>query len=103
MPITKSAKKSLKVSEIKREHNKVLKIELEKAIKKVSASNINEVISKIDKAAKVKIISKNKAARIKSALSKKFGTPKNVKVKSEKVNAPTKMKKGAVKNSSPKK
>jgi len=75
LPITKSAKKSLKVSRTKREQNKVQEVELGKALKKVSASNINEVISKIDKAAKNHLISKNKAARLKSRLSKKFGTP----------------------------
>ncbi len=79
MPITKSAKKSLKVSETKRNHNKVQKVELEKVIRKASASNINKAISKIDKAAKRNIISKNKAARLKSSLAKKFGTPKAVK------------------------
>ena len=79
MPITKSAKKSLKVSLKKRAANRAQEIELDKAVKKVSASNINEVISKIDKAAKTHLISKNKAARLKSRLTKKFGTPKNKK------------------------
>ena len=84
MPITKSAKKSLKVSETKRQHNKLQKIELEKALKKASASNINEVISKIDKAAKTGIIAKNKAARMKSSLSKKFSTVKSIEKKTVK-------------------
>ena len=75
MPITKSAKKSLRASEKKRERNQTQEIELEKALKKVSASNINEVVSKIDKAAKTGLIHKNKAARLKSRLTKKFGTP----------------------------
>ncbi len=79
MPITKSAKKSLRVSESKREMNKKQEIELEKALKKASVSNINEVISKIDKAAKTHLIHKNKAARLKSRLTKKFGTPKATK------------------------
>ena len=76
MPITKSAKKSLRVSLRRKKENRVREIELEKALKKASASNINEVISKIDKAAKTHLIHKNKAARIKSRLMKKFGTPK---------------------------
>ena len=79
MPITKSAKKSLKVSLRKRQMNRAQKIELEKTIKKASTSNINEAISKIDKAAKTHLISKNKAARMKSRLTKKFGTPKATK------------------------
>jgi len=90
MPITKSAKKSLKVSESKRAHNKVIKIELEKALRKVSASNVNEVISKIDKAAKTHLISKNKAARLKSRLAKKFGTSKGVRQKTKPAEAPAK-------------
>ena len=97
MPITKSAKKSLRVSLKKREMNRTQEIELEKAVKKVSASNlsadrqdINEVISKIDKAAKTHLISKNKAARMKSRLAKKFGTPKKVKTQNSKVKTVTK-------------
>lgn len=93
MPITKSAKKSLKVSRTKREQNKIQETALGKALKKVSASNVNEVISKIDKAAKTRIISKNKAARLKSRLGKKFGTPKATKkVESQKVKKPVKSK-----------
>jgi len=76
MPITKSAKKAYVSSERKRQRNKVQEVELEKSLKKVSASNVNEVISKIDKAAKTHLISKNKAGRMKSRLTKKFGTPK---------------------------
>lgn len=75
MPITKSAKKSLRVSQTKRAQNKVQEVALGKTLKKVSASNVNEVISKIDKAAKNHLISKNKTARLKSRLAKKFGTP----------------------------
>ena len=75
MPITKSAKKSLKVSLKKREMNRAQEVELGKMLKKASSSNINEVISKIDKAAKNHLISKNKAARLKSRFMKKFGTP----------------------------
>jgi len=105
LPITKSAKKSLKVSLKKRANNRVQEIELEKAVKKVSASNINEVISKIDKAAKTNLISKNKAARMKSRLAKKYGTPKatkppkiqSPKSKPQNDNAKSKIKTGAKK------
>lgn len=79
MPITKSAKKSLKVSRTKAVQNKVNEIKLEKALKKASKDNINEVISLIDKAAKTGIIHRNKAARLKSRLTKKFGTEKAAK------------------------
>ena len=97
MPITKSAKKSLRASEKKRERNQTQEIELEKALKKVSASNINEVVSKIDKAAKTGLIHKNKAARLKSRLTKKFGTPKQVKSPVKQSKEKTSTKKSKVK------
>lgn len=76
MPITKSAKKSLKVSRTKKTHNDKVKISLSKALKTTNEKNISQTISIIDKAAKRGIIHKNKAARMKSALCKKFGTAK---------------------------
>jgi small subunit ribosomal protein S20 len=76
MPITKSAKKSLKVSRTKAEQNKIRKIQLSKALKQVNEKNVNDAISIVDKAAKIGIIHENKAARIKSQLAKKYGTPK---------------------------
>lgn len=87
MPITKSAKKSLKVSETKRARNYTNKVILDKALKKVDVATISEVISLIDKAAKTNLIHKNKAAHMKSALTKKFGTPKKTEEK-PKVNLP---------------
>ena len=78
MPISKSAKKSLKVSRTKRLQNQSKKIALDKALKKVSAENVSGVISLIDKAAKTNVFHANKAARMKSKLTKKFGTPKAV-------------------------
>jgi small subunit ribosomal protein S20 len=95
MPLTKSAKKAWRSSERKRERNKVQEVELEKALKSVSEKNINEVISKIDKAAKTHLISKNKAARLKSRLAKKYETPKATpkpKVKSSKAKSSKKSK-----------
>lgn len=76
MPITKSAKKSLKVSRTKKVGNDAYRKRLEIALKKVDAKNVSSVISLIDKTAKVGIIAKGKAARMKSQLTKKFGTPK---------------------------
>lgn len=75
MPITKSAKKSLKVSRTKKVRNDVYRKKLEIALKKVDGKNISSIISLIDKTAKVGIISKGKANRVKSQLTKKFGTP----------------------------
>ncbi len=110
MPLTKSAKKAWRSSERKRQRNQKQKVELEKALKNLSrrakaevSASINEVISKIDKAAKTHLISKNKAARLKSRLMKKFGTPKNVKTKSANVKATTKSKKEIPKKSPKKK
>jgi len=94
MPISKSAKKAYRSSEKKRARNKAQEIELAKSLKKVSASNVNEVISRIDKAAKTHLISQNKAARLKSRLTKKLGTPKKVKTqKTTKVKSPIKKEK----------
>lgn len=91
MPITKSAKKSLTVSQRKRAHNLVLEKKLKKALKTVKIENVNEVIALIDKTAKTNIIHKNKAARLKSRLTKKFGTPKaELKAKSANVEAAVK-------------
>lgn len=76
MPITKSAKKSLKVSRTKAEQNRKREVLLSKALKQVNAENVSNAVSLIDKAAKSGIIHENKAARMKSQLAKKFGTPK---------------------------
>jgi len=75
LPITKSAKKSLKVSRTKKVGNDAYRKNLEIALKKVDAKNVSSVISLIDKTAKVGVIAKGKAARMKSQLTKKFGTP----------------------------
>lgn len=86
MPITKSAKKSLKVSRVKQAQNYKAKVSLDKALKNVDEKTVNKTVSTIDKAAKIGIIHKNKAARLKSALSKKFSSPK----KAEKTTKPVK-------------
>lgn len=101
MPITKSAKKSLKVSRVKKAQNLKTKVSLSKALKNVDETNINHAISTIDKAAKTGVIHKNKAARLKSALSKKFSTVKDA-VKKVVAKAETKVeKKTAVKKAAP--
>lgn len=70
MPITKSAKKALRGSIRKKEINKAVKIKLRQAIRGATAKKMSETFSAIDKAAKANIIHKNKAARLKSRLSK---------------------------------
>ena len=73
MPVTKTAKRALRSSKKKALINRVLKSRLEIAIrlakKEKSEKTIKEAISLTDRAAKRKIIHRNKAARIKSGLS----------------------------------
>ena len=76
MPISKSAKKSLRVSRKKYVHNLDERKRLKKAIKDASEKTINKTISLIDKAAKNNLIHKNKAARLKSRISKKISKSK---------------------------
>ena len=77
MPIKKAAKKALRSSRKKYEHNQEIKKSLKKAIKKTDEKNIGTTFSMLDKAAKKNVIHKNKASRLKSRLAKKVGnTPK---------------------------
>jgi len=82
MPIIKSAKKALRQSKRKQSRNvgykrqiHDVKKELEKSIKEGKIEITNELLTKFykvaDKAAKKNVIHKNKAARLKSRLSKK--------------------------------
>lgn len=74
MPVTKSAKKKLRQDKKRTLENKKLKNFLKDAIKKArknpAEKNIIQATKLIDKAAKKYIIHKNKAARLKSGLSK---------------------------------
>ncbi len=70
MPVTPSAKKALRNAQAKQARNTVVKAELKRVLKNATAENLNEAVSFVDKAAKRMIIHPNKAARIKSALSK---------------------------------
>lgn len=74
MPVTKTAKRALRGSKNKTEVNKLLVKRLEIAIRLAKKSKtVEKVLSAIslaDRAAKKKIIHKNKAARLKSQLSK---------------------------------
>lgn len=91
MPVTKTAKRALRSSNIKKEVNRILKTRLEVALrlakKQSSEKNVLKAISLLDRTAKKKIIHKNKAARIKSTLTKlltrkKVKTTKKPKVSS---------------------
>lgn len=71
MPQTKSAKKALRQNRKRFLRNRVVKQNLKSALKKATGENLSLVFSVIDKAAQKRIISKNKAARMKSRLSRK--------------------------------
>jgi len=74
MPVTKTAKRALRGSFQKAKINKVIISKLEIAVraakKHPSKDSVQKAISLADKASKKRTIHKNKAARIKSALSR---------------------------------
>lgn len=98
MPVTKTAKRALRGSKNKAEVNKLFVKRMEVAIrmakKTKNGEKIISAISLADRAAKKKVIHKNKAARIKSQLSRIIHTAKK---------APVKVVKTASKKSSSKK
>jgi len=81
MPITKSAKKALRQSERRRERNtqkkdvyKELVKKMQKAVEAGKADEARTLLpalyKAVDKAAKTRVIAKNKAARLKSRAAK---------------------------------
>lgn len=74
MPVTKTAKRALRGSKEKESVNKLTMSRLEGAIrlakKSKTVAKILTAVSLADRAAKRKVIHKNKSARIKSQLSK---------------------------------
>lgn len=100
MPITKSAKKALRVADRKTSLNRYRKARLKDALRVTKDEQVNTAVSLIDKAAKWGIIHPNKAARLKSRLSKNFaGTTEKKAV----TKAPTKAKAAAKKKTTSKK
>lgn len=85
MPVTKTAKRALRGSKRKTETNKLMKTRLEIAVrlatKSKSKTKITEAMSMADRASKNHIIHKNKAAHIKSSLSKLLPREKSIKPK----------------------
>lgn len=79
MPIIKSAIKKLRKDRNRTIFNKAKKENLKALIKKTriekSPANLQAVFSALDKAAKTNLIHKNKAARLKSRLSKGVSSP----------------------------
>ncbi|MEK7171151.1 MAG: 30S ribosomal protein S20 [Patescibacteria group bacterium] len=72
MPISKSAKKSLRVAQHKTSINRYRKALIKAALKNVTAENASKAISMIDKGVKWNLFHQNKAARMKSALAKQL-------------------------------
>lgn len=74
MPVTKTAKRALRGSIQKGIVNKLILSKLDSAIRQAKKSKtlvkITQVISLADRAAKKRVIHKNKAARIKSQMAK---------------------------------
>ncbi len=81
MPITSSAKKALRQNKTRKTHNLVKKEAYKKLVTKYrkaiaakaheeAGSLLSLVFKALDKAAKTKVIEKNKASRLKSRLAK---------------------------------
>ena len=74
MPITKSAKKTLKQEQKRTKTNQKIRSSFKTAVKKArlapTGDNLSQAFSSLDRAAKKKVIHKNKAARLKSRLSR---------------------------------
>jgi len=80
MPIIKSAKKSLRVDKRRKLENDIIRAKIKNAIKgaKISIANKKEDVrekldllySELDRAAKKNVVHRNKAARLKSRITK---------------------------------
>ena len=79
MPIIRSAIKKVRKDKLRTARNKkredALKTLIKKARTSKSAKDLQAVFSALDKAAKVNLIHKNKASRLKSRLSKSTTQP----------------------------
>ena len=73
MPNTSSATKALRQAQARTKANVAFKVALKKTLKAASKETMAQTTSMIDKAVKRNLIHKNKAARLKSQLSKAHG------------------------------
>lgn len=75
MPITSSAKKKMRADIRKRAHNLIYKLAVKKALKTAhrqpSGDALKAAQKALDKAVRAKLMHKNKAARLKSRLTKR--------------------------------
>lgn len=80
MPVTKSAKKKMRVDERRRVVNMRVRRRYKKVVREArknpTTENVKKAFSELDTAAKKHVIHKNKAARLKSRLAK--GSKKQV-------------------------
>ncbi|MDO8657189.1 MAG: 30S ribosomal protein S20 [Candidatus Levybacteria bacterium] len=83
MPVIRSARKKLKVDRKRESANKKIEASIEIVIKKAQKSpteeSVRNAFKAIDKGAKKNIFHKNKAARLKSKLSKLIGKVSKIK------------------------
>lgn len=74
MPVTRSARKKLRQDKVRRLQNNIARVAVKNTVKRYkktpSVKRLTEVFSVLDKAVKKKIFHPNKAARLKSSLSK---------------------------------
>ena len=89
MPVTKTAKRALRGSTNKQAVNKIIVKSLEIAVRAAKKSktiaSVTKAVSLADRAAKKHVIHKNKAARVKSQLSKLLPkTQKSTKISTKK-------------------
>lgn len=100
MPVIESAKKKLRQDKKRTNRNDLMRVQLKsllkKATKEKSAAAVTKVFVAVDKAAKNHIIHKNKAARLKSRMSKLLSIPTPTKETKEKA-TPAKRTKSASK------
>lgn len=72
MPISASAKKSLRVAQRQTAENRVTRVRVKNQLKRTAtAEDLSALFSILDKAAKGNVIHKNKAARLKSRAARK--------------------------------
>jgi small subunit ribosomal protein S20 len=83
MPILKCAQKALRNSKRKAIVNKAVKSKMKNSLKKIvkeaTTENLKVAFSNIDKACKKNIFHKNKAARLKSQMSKLVNNKESIK------------------------
>ncbi len=97
MPISKSAKKSLRVSQHKTALNRYRKALIKEALKNVTPVTASKAISMIDKGVKWNLFHQNKAARMKSALTRQLPDGSKIAPKSTSLRAESRSEKPATK------